>query len=432
MVSAELDLVKLGSFLVATYCVGYLVQVLGFSPILGHIVVGAVLGPPLANFAPAPNGLILAGMLGIQLSVVEAGLMTNLSTLRQLAPRSLLIAVLGIVFPIGGAVSIVYGKDSIERTLVPRRTFRSAFAAGAAIAPTSLGVTAQLLLQYKQLDTTLGRLISIAAVFDDVISLILLAEVNAVAGDNIAAWQLVRPILFSCVFIVCAVALAFAFPHAFNAQTMERVGIAEDIRWRVGLLLIFAVVTGGTYVATLAETSFLLAGYLTGVAFADTDSSIFSNPWKSNVSVQIGWLVILFFAATIGFVIPLKDLFQSSALGLGALMATAGTVGKLLCGLGALPNKVDGVAIGVAMLGRGEFGFLIAASARSLRLLDQRLYAATIWGVLVPTLITPLLFGFVFKWRQKHLESQNGGGPTTVVHHTTVNVNNQITINIQR
>lgn len=30
-----------------------------------------------------------------------------------------------------------------------------------------------------------------------------------------------------------------------------------------------SVATGATYLATLAQTSFLLAGYLTGVAFAE-------------------------------------------------------------------------------------------------------------------------------------------------------------------
>lgn len=51
-------------------------------------------------------------------------------------------------------------------------------AAGASLAPTSLGFSAQLLLEAGKLDTPPGRLICTAAVFDDVLSLVLLAEIR--------------------------------------------------------------------------------------------------------------------------------------------------------------------------------------------------------------------------------------------------------------
>lgn len=47
-----------------------------------------------------------------------------------------------------------------------------------------------------ELDTLLGRLISTAAVFDDVISIVLLSQVNAISPDNTSAWDVSQPILF--------------------------------------------------------------------------------------------------------------------------------------------------------------------------------------------------------------------------------------------
>lgn len=116
--------------------------------------------------------------------------------------RALLIALLGIVHPLLGAVSVICGAAVIEGTFSPPgATLRASFASGAALAPTSLGVTAALLSEHAELDSALGKLVSIAAVFDDVIGLVLLAEVQAAAITPIRAWSLIRPALFSLVLL---------------------------------------------------------------------------------------------------------------------------------------------------------------------------------------------------------------------------------------
>ncbi len=61
---------------------------------------------------------------------------------------------------------------------------KAALAVGAALSPTSLGFSAQLLGEVGQLATPIGQLICTAAVVDDVLSLLLLAEVQALGADN--------------------------------------------------------------------------------------------------------------------------------------------------------------------------------------------------------------------------------------------------------
>lgn len=399
--SSEEDLVKLAIFLGASYGAGKLAEQIKVSPIVAFIIVGALLGPPLANFVPTPAGVILSGLLGIQLSVVDVGLSTDLGELRKSAFRALLVAVLGVLFPIAGACLVLCVADFLEGNFETSRSLKTAFAAGAAIAPTSLGVTARLLAEVGELETPIGQLVSCAAVLDDVISLILLSQVIAIASDGTGAWSLIQPVVFSVVFILGSLVVAFLLPHAVQIS-FRVLRIPERLFPTIGLSILMFVATGATYLATIANTSFLLAGYLTGVAFAQVPPDMGEEPWRAHVQVHIEWLSMLFFAATIGFVIPLRDLFAASSLGMGALLATVAVVGKLLCGLGLLPHVKDGIAIGVAMLGRGEFGFLIASQARAIGLLDERIYAATTWGVLVPTLLSPLIVGPVFRWRQRH------------------------------
>lgn len=397
---AEIDLVKLSVFLAASYAGGEIARLIRVSPILAYILIGALLGPPLANFVPIPDGVQLVGLLGVQLSVIDAGLSTELGELKKAARRGIAVAVLGVLFPIAGSCLVVCLTDYVEGNFATGTTLKTAFAVGSAIAPTSLGVTARLLAEAGELDSKLGQLISIAAVFDDVISLVLLSQVLAVARPDPTPWILVQPVVFSVVFIVGALIVAVVLPVIVRAlyRTLK---IPEWLFERVGLWTLMITAGTMTYLATLAKTSFLLAGYLTGVAFAQLPSEKAFTPWNRHVGIYIEWLARLFFAGTIGFVIPIKDLFSASSLAIGALLACVSVFGKLLCGIGMLPDAVDGVAVAVAMLGRGEFGFLIASQARAAGLLSERLYAATIWGVVVPTLLTPIIFEPVFKWRRR-------------------------------
>ena len=55
---------------------------------------------------------------------------------------------------------------------------------GASLSPTSLGFSAQLLGEVGELSTPMGHLICTAAVIDDVLSLLLLAEVEALEGED--------------------------------------------------------------------------------------------------------------------------------------------------------------------------------------------------------------------------------------------------------
>lgn len=64
------------------------------------------------------------------------------------------------------------------------RLLQTALAVGAALSPTSLGFSAQLLGEVGEVATPIGQLICTAAVIDDVLSLLLLAEVQALGDDN--------------------------------------------------------------------------------------------------------------------------------------------------------------------------------------------------------------------------------------------------------
>jgi len=390
----EHALVYVSLYLFAVRIGGMLCERFKMSPIVGEIVVGAVLGPTLLNWVPYSSGLMLVGILGVQLAVIDAGLATDMAALKSLGPRGLFIAVLGIILPITLAVVVVMAWGG---------KFLEAFAIGAAIAPTSLGVVAKLLKEKNELSTPLGQVISMAAVFDDVLSLILLSFIQQLANSKATTWDLASPIVFAFIFIAGALVASGMVPKAVIPM-MNKVTSSKQGSFALFSLLAFALFL--TFLANLAKTSFLLGGYLAGIAFASV-GDIVPDVYEKQVKRIMLWTARLFFAATIGFAIPVREMFKGSAIGLGLILGAIAVFGKFLCGVGTYPKLIqDGPAVGVAMLGRGEFGFLIAKEAFNLGLVNETQYASAVWGVVIPTLLTPILFGPVFDWRRSRMEAK--------------------------
>ncbi len=49
------------------------------------------------------------------------------------------------------------------------------------------------------------------------------------------------------------------------------------------------------------------------------------------------------------------------------------------------------------MVGRGEFAYVVAAKALSLKLLDEELYAVVVWALLIAVVVAPMAFGYVLR-----------------------------------
>ena len=93
----------------------------------------------------------------------------DLVQVKKVGIRSFLAASTGVLFPVVFTVLCfsMWGKS-----------LQMGLAAGAALAPTSLGFSAKLLTEVNQLSTPIGQMICAAAVIDDVLALCLLSEIK--------------------------------------------------------------------------------------------------------------------------------------------------------------------------------------------------------------------------------------------------------------
>lgn len=101
-----------------------------------------------------------------------------------------------------------------------------------------------------------------------------------------------------------------------------------------------------------------------------------------------------------GFVIPIKQLFAPKCIAYGLGYAGISFAAKFLCGLYAKPQR-DFFVVGMAMVGRGEVGLLMASQALEDHILPKEAFSITIWSILLNTFISPFLFHVAIQAKKK-------------------------------
>ena len=71
--------------------------------------------------------------------------------------------------------------------------------------------------------------------------------------------------------------------------------------------------------------------------------------------------------------------------------------------------------VGCAMIGRGELGFQLATTAKADGILTADAYSATIWALLLATLIGPFAFRLSMKYTPWGLEEKGGEAAAAAV-----------------
>merc|ERR1719433_2194451 len=117
--------------------------------------------------------------------------------------------------------------------------------------------------------------------------------------------------------------------------------------------------------------------------------------WVKQVKRVTCWFIRIFFAATLAWSIPVQQLFSLEAFWKGSIMGIGPCIlMKVLCApFMGKPRFV----IGWAMVGRAEFAYFIAIMAKSLKMMDDSLFAILIWSLVYATIFAPLIFRCVLK-----------------------------------
>jgi Kef-type K+ transport system membrane component KefB len=267
-----------------------------FMPALvGQIFAGIVFGPELLDIVPLPEAFVLLGEIGLVLLVIEAGVDIDVTTLKLIGKRGVIIAIIGSILPIafGMIIAFILGADT-----------KAAIAAGAAFGPTSLGVAVNILKTGKIINTPTGQLIIAAAIIDDMIALIILSQLGGLVG-NITASSVVIPIASALGFLLIGgYAALFILPDMLE-RFVFRGNMSGALRGKLALFIMLALVIGLMQATHYAQASHLMGAFIAGLVFCtDHDLHVtFVSQFKRILQVST-CIVLRYFETRISSNLP--------------------------------------------------------------------------------------------------------------------------------
>jgi len=391
------DTYKILVFLGVVFVFGEIASFCGIPSLVGQIIAGFLLGPPLADYVAFPEAMVLLGDLGLILLLVEAGIELDIGLVKEAGIRPVLIAFTG---------SILAFITGMGITLAQGQPIKSAIASGACFAPTSLGVAANALSGGKALNTPVGQLIVASAVIDDVIGLIILSMLEVLVEENPPLYEYFIPIISAVGYLIVLGGSAITWIPKVVDQKILPLFRAEH-RQYVALGLLWLLVMAYLPMMYYSKASHLTGAFLAGLSFSQVEGV--HHTFITEVGAIMEWLLRIFFSASIGFQVPIKMFGNKTVIAWGFAFYIA-VLAKVPVGFFApkynekMPEDYpfnpyirDVTITSVAMSCRGEFSFIIAAFGIGNELLDPELYSAIIFAVLLSAITSPIMLTLVLR-----------------------------------
>lgn len=297
-------------FVAAVWLAGISSKRLGMPSLVGEIACGFLLGPPLADFVPYPHAMTVIGSLGLIGLILESGISLDVAQLKEVGMRAIVMGFVGSALPLacGYGLGLWQGLDT-----------ESAIALGAAFAPSSLGIAASALSTGDVLNTPVGQTILATSVVDDVLGLILLSVLDVFVQTDASALDYVIPFVSSFGFLFFLGYLGIAwFPHVVEEDFLHM--FSEEHRPVAAFALMFALLTAYMPLLNYSKASYLTGVFLAGMSFSKIHSV--RVVFQEYARPILRWLLRIFFAATIGFQVPITEFTDPYVLKWGAILCT--------------------------------------------------------------------------------------------------------------
>jgi Kef-type K+ transport system membrane component KefB len=376
---------------------GRLVEKVGQPGVVGEILAGVLLGPSLLGLVDPANtgyGLTLEALaeIGIVVLLFSVGLETRIGDLKKVGGAASQTAVLGVVIPLlaGFALLLALGYD-----------WHAALFVGAAMVATSVGITARVLGDLKVSNTSVAKVILGAAVIDDILGMIVLAVVGAVALGAGLAFAEIGLVVFEALIFVAGV-LYFG-PRVVGRIAGERKLVAgkraydrkrdllKPIESReAALALAVAACLGLAAASSFFRLAPIIGAFLAGVAFADVEQRYELHHRLEPVRA----LLAPFFFVLMGTKVALGAFAADPALiGIAVVLTAVACVTKYYpCRFGARSMGPQAAhAVGIGMIPRGEVGLIVAAIALGSGIIAGPLFSVVVFMSLGTSIVAPSL-----------------------------------------
>jgi Kef-type K+ transport system membrane component KefB len=359
---------------------------IGQPAVLGELILGIIIGN-LAYFtgweffAPLRNHTFvdLLARFGVIILLFEIGLETNIRDMVKVGLSSFLVALSGIVTPfiLGYFTSFYFFPDA---------GFSVHLFVGATLCATSVGIKARVFKDLGKLQTTESSIIMGAAVLDDIIVLFILAIVtDIVVTGSVDPFPVAQTSIFSILFLVGAIFMGLKLAPLLGYYTTH----TKVEGWKLPMTIVFCLLL--SYIANLIGLATIVGAFAAGLIlrkarFKDLKGG---EHGMQEILRPASFVFVPVFFLLIGMQIKLETFGDISVLKVALAITIAAIIGKQVCGLCALGKGLNRIAIGVAMIPRGEVTLIFAGIGKSIGVLSDVIFSALIIMVIFTTLITP-------------------------------------------
>ena len=367
---------------------GYVSVRLKQPSVLGELLAGLILGPTVLDILHVwpvfsadqhlGESITLLAELGVLLLMMLAGLELHLSELLKSGKVAALAGSLGVIVPLGlgWGIAVLFGVAPDEALFI-----------GLALAATSVSISAQTLMELKVLRSRVGLALLGAAVFDDILVILILSVSFILVGCAAGGLSSVIITILSMIgYLVVASLLGFwLLPRLVG--WIDRLPISQGT-------LAFALITSLIYAWTAEVVGGMAAitgAFLVGLFLART-------PYQERIEAGISAMAYSFFVpiffVNIGLEVNMRTI-GGAALWFALAITLVAVLSKL--GGSGLGARLGGLSIreswqlGIGMVSRGEVGLIVASFALAEGLLSVENFSVVVFMVIVATLVTPPL-----------------------------------------
>lgn len=362
---------------------GYLSTRLGQPSVLGELLIGLILGPSLIDLTHLgfitdthlQEFVLELGEIGVLLLMFLAGLELNISDLTKNSRVSAYAGILGVLVPVG--------MGWLVGSLMDMPSSHALFL-GLTLGATSVSISAQTLIELKVLRSRVGLGLLGAAVFDDVLVILLLSGFLALASGHGGAADILIVFLRMLLFL----GLSVAFGLYLLPRIVRRIS-RLPISFGVVTLSIVILFTYGLAAELIGEMAAITGTFIAGLMFGRTSAK---NEIESGIrALSYSFFVPIFFV-TIGLNVDLHNI-ELSVIGLLLIISAVGILGKIIgAGIGARIGRFswrESLQLGIGMVSRGEVGLIVAQVGLTNQYITPQIFSAVVGMVLITTLVTP-------------------------------------------
>jgi len=350
--------------------------------VLGEIVAGIVLGPYALHLIVPTETIYSLAQLGAVFLLFMVGLQTQPQELIAVGHKALQVALAGMVVPFVAG----FGYLFLRHQPAHQATF-----VAAAMVSTSVGITARVLRDLKVMHTYSARIITGAAVFDDILGMVLLALVVGLASAGNVHWLELTVLALEAVgFTLLMIYIGPRFIQRVSPG-LERMSTRHP-----QLILALAICLGLSAAAERIGLTAIIGAFFAGLVFAE-----YAHEWRLRPRMNaINEFLTPYFFFAMGAQLNVHA-FTRPVWMMASVISVLAILAKIIGG--ALPllheNRRTALQVGVGMTPRGEVGLIIALIGLQMNMISQAAYGVVVFMTATTTLIAPPLMRLVFRQR---------------------------------